>query len=149
MHSCDVDTLVRQTKSQETNTMSSASNTGTLTNSNSNQNHVGSQSGQEEVPSMKGGTGQSCGSGGNGGGGGGGGANDGEELCKSEGTQVGGTLHQQQQQQTGGSASTKNSSTASRTKEYNDEMVRNQDAIWFFHTKCKKWTTTFIFITDL
>lgn len=114
-----IDTLIRQTKSQETSTMTASGNTGTLTTSNSTQNHVGSQIGQDEVPSMKvGGSGQS----------GTGGQN--EETCKSEGTQAGGTLQQQQLQQQqlqlqqqNSSASTK--STSTRTKDYNDEMVNN------------------------
>lgn len=62
---CDVqiDTLGRQ-KSQDTSTM-------TNSGSNSGQNHVGSQIGQDDVPSMKQ-----------------------EETSKSEGTQAGGTLQQ-------------------------------------------------------
>lgn len=93
--------------------MAASGLTGTLTSSNSTQNHVGSQIGQDEVPSMKvGGSGQS------------GTGSQNEETCKSEGTQAGGTLQQQQQQlqqQQNSSASTK--STSTRTKDYNDEMV--------------------------
>lgn len=96
--------------------MAASGNTGTLTSSNSTQNHVGSQIGQEEVPSMKvSGSGQS------------GIGSQNEETCKSEGTQAGGTLQQQQQQQLqqqNSSASTK--STSTRTKDYNDELVTRQ-----------------------
>lgn len=88
------DTLIRPTKSQETNTMSNAA---TLTNQSvGSQNHVGSQIGQDDVPSMKI-----------------------EETSKSEGTQAGGTL---QSNQTASSKST-STGTGTRTKDYNDEMV--------------------------
>lgn len=58
------DTLSRNTKSQETNTM-------TITTSVSTQNHVGSQVGQDSNKQKM---------------------QDHEETCKSEGTQAGGTL---------------------------------------------------------
>lgn len=94
--------------------MAASGNIGTLTSSNSTQNHVGSQIGQDEVPSMKVGGSVQSGTG-----------SQNEETCKSEGTQAGGTLQQQQlqqqQQQQNSSASTK--STSTRTKDYNDEMV--------------------------
>lgn len=88
-----LDTLGRQTKSQETSTMTN--NSGTL--SGSGQNHVGSQIGQDDVPSMKP-----------------------EETSKSEGTQAGGTL----QQSNTASSKTTSTGTGTRNKDYNDEMVR-------------------------
>lgn len=73
------------------------SNAATLTNQSAgSQNHVGSQIGQDDVPSMKS-----------------------EETSKSEGTQAGGTL---QANQTASSKST-STGTGTRTKEYNEEMV--------------------------
>lgn len=86
---------MRQTKSQETNTISS-NNAATITTSNSNQNHVGSQIGQDDAPSMKV-----------------------EETSKSEGTQAGGTL----QQNNAATSKTTSTGTGTRTKDYNDDMV--------------------------
>lgn len=63
----------------------------------SGQNHVGSQISQDDAPLHKS-----------------------EETSKSEGTQAGGTL-----QHSSSMASTKSTSTATRTKDYNDEMVRS------------------------
>lgn len=71
-------------------------NVATITTSSNNQNHVGSQIGQDDVPSMKA-----------------------EETSKSEGTQAGGTL---QQNNTASSKST-STGTATRNKDYNDDMV--------------------------
>lgn len=66
------------------------------TNTNSGQNHVGSQIGQDDAPANP------------------------EETSKSEGTQAGGTLQQSN------TASTKSTSTGTgtRSKDYNEEMVR-------------------------
>lgn len=80
------DTMGRP-KSQESSTMT--------TNTNSGQNHVGSQIGQDDVPSKP------------------------EETSKSEGTQAGGTL---QQNSTASSKST-STGTGTRVKDYNEEMV--------------------------
>ncbi|XP_055912609.1 protein still life, isoform SIF type 1 isoform X2 [Eupeodes corollae] len=116
MQSGQGDTLSRQTKSQETNTMSSgqnisgnanlaggvnASSGGGGVDSNS-QNHVGSQIGQDDNM--------------------GGGQRGEMETCKSEGTQAGGTLQQNTL------SSTKSTGTGTRNKDYNkdynDEMAR-------------------------
>lgn len=85
----------RQTKSQETSTMTTT-NSGISSIGASGQNHVGSQISQDDAPLHKS-----------------------EERSKSEGTQAGGTL-----QHSSSMASTKSTSTATRTKDYNDEMVR-------------------------
>lgn len=94
------DAISRQTKSQETSTMTTT-NSGTLTTPliGSGQNHVGSQICQDDAPSLKQ-----------------------EETSKSEGTQAGGTL-----QHSNSLASTKSTSTGigGRTKDYSDEMVVN------------------------
>lgn len=84
--------------------MSSSNNAATTTNNTcgSNQNHVGSQIGQDDVPAMKV-----------------------EETSKSEGTQAGGPLHSTNM------ASTKSTSTGTRTKDYNDEMVLGN--LFFFY----------------
>ncbi|XP_055627876.1 protein still life, isoform SIF type 1 isoform X1 [Toxorhynchites rutilus septentrionalis] len=95
------DTASRQTKSQETSTMT---NVGTATSSSVTQNHVGSQIGQDEANSNKG-TGQ----------------RPGEETSKSEGTQAGGTL-----QQTERSTKTTSTGTGTRTKDFSDDMSREQ-----------------------
>lgn len=93
-----VDAISRQTKSQETSTMTTT-NSGTITTPllGSGQNHVGSQICQDDAPSLKQ-----------------------EETSKSEGTQAGGTL-----QHSNTLASTKSTSTGNgaRTKDYSDEMV--------------------------
>lgn len=83
-----------------------AANAGMVTDVCS-QNHVGSQIGQDDNMSV-------------------GGMNIGVnvmgvqrsdmETCKSEGTQAGGTLQQ--------NSTTKSTGTGTRTKDYNDEMVR-------------------------
>lgn len=90
--------MSRQTKSQETSTMTTT-NSGTITTPmmGGGQNHVGSQICQDDAPSLKQ-----------------------EETSKSEGTQAGGTL-----QHTNTLASTKSTSTGNgaRTKDYSDEMV--------------------------
>lgn len=100
------DTLVRQSKSQESGTNTSAGpiNVGQcMSGSNSAQNHVGSQIGQDDAPSasMKSGP---------------------DETCKSEGTQAGGTLQQQQQQQQSTTKST-STGTGTRNKDYMDDSV--------------------------
>lgn len=88
--------LSRQTKSQETSTMTTT-NSGTITTPliGSGQNHVGSQISQDDAPMHKM-----------------------EETSKSEGTQAGGTL----QHSNIGSNKT-STGTGTRTKDYNDEMV--------------------------
>ncbi|XP_021697786.1 protein still life, isoform SIF type 1 isoform X2 [Aedes aegypti] len=91
----------RQTKSQETSTMT---NVGTGTSSSVTQNHVGSQISQDEANSNMG-TGQRTG----------------EETSKSEGTQAGGTL-----QQTERSTKTTSTGTGTRTKDFGDDMSREQ-----------------------
>nr|XP_029735063.1 protein still life, isoform SIF type 1-like isoform X3 [Aedes albopictus] len=91
----------RQTKSQETSTMT---NVGTGTSSAVTQNHVGSQISQDEANSNMG-TGQ----------------RSGEETSKSEGTQAGGTL-----QQTERSTKTTSTGTGTRTKDFSDDMSREQ-----------------------
>ncbi|XP_058835327.1 protein still life, isoform SIF type 1 isoform X1 [Topomyia yanbarensis] len=95
------DTGSRQTKSQETSTMT---NVGTVTSSSVTQNHVGSQIGQDEANSNMG-TGQ----------------RSGEETSKSEGTQAGGTL-----QQTERSTKTTSTGTGTRTKDFSDDISREQ-----------------------
>lgn len=87
--------LSRQTKSQETSTMTTT-NSGTITTplTGSGQNHVGSQISQDDAPMHKM-----------------------EETSKSEGTQAGGTL------QHGSMTSKTSTGTGTRTKDYNDEMV--------------------------
>lgn len=86
--------LSRQTKSQETSTMT---NSGTITASmiGSGQNHVGSQISQDDAPVHKI-----------------------EETSKSEGTQAGGTL-----QHTNIGSNKTSTGTGTRTKDYNVEMV--------------------------
>ena len=93
MHSAHTD-LSRQTKSQETSTMTTT-NSGTITTPlvGSGQNHVGSQISQDDAPVHHGKM---------------------EETSKSEGTQAGGTLQHSNKTSTG---------TGTRTKDYNDEMV--------------------------
>lgn len=88
--------LSRQTKSQETSTMTTI-NSGNITTplAGSGQNHVGSQISQDDAPMHKI-----------------------EETSKSEGTQAGGTL----QHSNMGSNKT-STGTGTRTKDYNDEMV--------------------------
>lgn len=73
-------------------------NSGTITTPmvGSGQNHVGSQIGHDDAPSLKI-----------------------EETSKSEGTQAGGTL-----QHSSSSGGNKMSGNGTRTKDYNDEMVR-------------------------
>lgn len=90
----NTDNVSRQTKSQETSTMTT-NNSGTITTplAGTGQNHVGSQIGQDEAPVYKI-----------------------EETSKSEGTQAGGTLQQH-------TTSKKTTGTGTRTKDYNDEMV--------------------------
>ncbi|XP_031631068.1 protein still life, isoform SIF type 1-like isoform X3 [Contarinia nasturtii] len=87
--------LSRQTKSQETSTMTTT-NSGTITTplTGSGQNHVGSQISQDDAPMHKM-----------------------EETSKSEGTQAGGTL------QHSNISTTKTTGTGTRTKDYNDEMA--------------------------
>lgn len=96
MHSAHTD-LSRQTKSQETSTMTTT-NSGSITTPlvGSGQNHVGSQISQDDAPVHHGKM---------------------EETSKSEGTQAGGTL---QHSNIGTKTST---GTGTRTKDYNDEMV--------------------------
>lgn len=79
-------------------------NVGTGTSSAVTQNHVGSQISQDEANSNMG-TGQ----------------RSGEETSKSEGTQAGGTL-----QQTERSTKTTSTGTGTRTKDFNDDMSREQ-----------------------
>lgn len=93
------DNVIRQTKSQETSTMTTI-NSGTITTplagAGSGQNHVGSQIGQDEAPVYKV-----------------------EETSKSEGTQAGGTL----QQHSANVTKKTSTGTGTRTKDYNDELV--------------------------
>ncbi|XP_050090901.1 protein still life, isoform SIF type 1 isoform X4 [Anopheles aquasalis] len=92
----------RQTKSQETSTMT---NVGTVTATSAvTQNHVGSQIGQDETS-------------------GGMGNQRPEETSKSEGTQAGGTLQQQQPER---STKTTSTGTGTRTKDFSEEMPRDQ-----------------------
>ncbi|KXJ72493.1 hypothetical protein RP20_CCG017878 [Aedes albopictus] len=79
-------------------------NVGTGTSSAVTQNHVGSQISQDEANSNMG-TGQ----------------RSGEETSKSEGTQAGGTL-----QQTERSTKTTSTGTGTRTKDFSDDMSREQ-----------------------
>lgn len=79
-------------------------NVGTGTSSTVTQNHVGSQIGQDEANSNMA-TGQRAG----------------EETSKSEGTQAGGTL-----QQTERSTKTTSTGTGTRTKDFSDDMSREQ-----------------------
>lgn len=90
--------LSRQTKSQETSTMTTT-NSGTITTpmAGSGQNHVGSQISQDDAPMHKM-----------------------EETSKSEGTQAGGTLQHGTLQH---GSSKQSTGTGTRTKDYNDEMV--------------------------
>lgn len=98
------DTLVRQSKSQESGTNTSAVPLGQcMSGSNSAQNHVGSQIGQDDAPSVSMKTGP-------------------DETCKSEGTQAGGTLQQQQQLQQSSTKST-STGTGTRNKDYIDDSV--------------------------
>uniref|UniRef100_A0A182Y2L6 WH1 domain-containing protein n=1 Tax=Anopheles stephensi TaxID=30069 RepID=A0A182Y2L6_ANOST len=89
----------RQTKSQETSTMT---NVGTVTGTAVTQNHVGSQIGQDESGSAMGNQRP-------------------EETSKSEGTQAGGTLQQPER-----STKTTSTGTGTRTKDFNEEMPRDQ-----------------------
>ncbi|XP_053674323.1 protein still life, isoform SIF type 1 [Anopheles nili] len=89
----------RQTKSQETSTMT---NVGTVTGNAVTQNHVGSQIGQDESGSTMGNQRP-------------------EETSKSEGTQAGGTLQQPER-----STKTTSTGTGTRTKDFNEEMPRDQ-----------------------
>lgn len=90
--------LSRQTKSQETSTMTT-NNSGTITTPmvGSGQNHVGSQISQDDAPLHKM-----------------------EETSKSEGTQAGGTL---QHSNIGTKTSTGTGTRTKTTIDYNDEMV--------------------------
>ncbi|XP_058053607.1 protein still life, isoform SIF type 1 [Anopheles bellator] len=90
------DTGHRQTKSQETSTMT---NVGTVTAAAVTQNHVGSQIGQDES----------------------GGGQRQEETSKSEGTQAGGTLQQPER-----STKTTSTGTGTRTKDFGEDMPRDQ-----------------------
>ncbi|XP_037046728.1 protein still life, isoform SIF type 1 isoform X5 [Bradysia coprophila] len=91
------DTLIRQTKCQETNTMS---NVTAATSTINTQNHVGSQIGQDDAPSMKP-----------------------EETSKSEGTQAGGTLSQGNNV----TSKSTSIGTGTRTKDYNEDMNRDSN----------------------
>lgn len=113
------DTGNRQTKSQETSTMTNIGTGTASSGSQVTQNHVGSQIGQDDQNSNMGG-----GGGGGGGisinisGGGQGGGGGGQETSKSEGTQAGGTLER--------STKTTSTGTGTRTKDFGEDMVRDQ-----------------------
>lgn len=93
LHTLTHTDLSRQTKSQETSTMTTS---GTITTplTGTGQNHVGSQISQDDAPMHKM-----------------------EETSKSEGTQAGGTL------QHSNITTKTSTGTGTRTKDYNDEMV--------------------------
>lgn len=90
------DILTRQPKSQDTSTMTTTNNI-TTPMAGTTQNHVGSQISQDDAPVHKI-----------------------EETSKSEGTQAGGTLQHTNVMQ----SKSISTGTGTRTKDYNNDMVR-------------------------